>query len=81
MIPAPVEDYTTSRVLTMEYVRGQKVTSLHPVVQLDLAAPPFWSPLWFHPSARLIPALLLVFLVVGGIIVPIDRLPGPLYRS
>jgi ubiquinone biosynthesis protein len=36
VIPAPVEDYTTSRVLTMEYVRGQKVTSLHPVVQLDL---------------------------------------------
>ncbi|HEY2946738.1 MAG TPA: AarF/ABC1/UbiB kinase family protein [Vicinamibacteria bacterium] len=36
VVPAPVEDYTTSRVLTIEYVRGQKVTSLHPVVQLDL---------------------------------------------
>src|SRR5439155_3681435 len=36
VVPAPVEDYTTSRVLTTEYVRGQKVTSLHPVVQLDL---------------------------------------------
>jgi predicted unusual protein kinase regulating ubiquinone biosynthesis (AarF/ABC1/UbiB family) len=36
LVPAPVEDYTTSRVLTTEYVRGQKVTSLHPVVQLDL---------------------------------------------
>src|SRR5436190_948646 len=35
VIPAPVEDYTTSRVLTMEYLRGQKVTSLHPVVQAD----------------------------------------------
>jgi ubiquinone biosynthesis protein len=36
LVPAPIEDYTTSRVLTTEYVRGQKVTSLHPVVQLDL---------------------------------------------
>ena len=31
-VPAPVEDYTTSRVLTMEYVTGTKVTSLSPVV-------------------------------------------------
>jgi ubiquinone biosynthesis protein len=36
VVPAPVEDYTTSRVLTTDYIRGQKVTSLHPVVQLDL---------------------------------------------
>jgi predicted unusual protein kinase regulating ubiquinone biosynthesis (AarF/ABC1/UbiB family) len=31
-VPAPVEDYTTSRVLTMEYVTGTKVTALSPVV-------------------------------------------------
>lgn len=36
VVPAPIEDYTSSRVLTTEYIRGQKVTSLHPVVQLDL---------------------------------------------
>jgi ubiquinone biosynthesis protein len=36
LVPAPVDDYTTSRVLTTDYVRGQKVTTLHPVVQLDL---------------------------------------------
>ena len=36
VVPAPIDDYTTSRVLTTDYVRGQKVTSLHPVVQLDL---------------------------------------------
>jgi ubiquinone biosynthesis protein len=36
LVPAPVDDYTTSRVLTIEYVRGQKITTLHPVVQLDL---------------------------------------------
>jgi ubiquinone biosynthesis protein len=31
-VPAPIEDYTTSRVLTMEYVTGTKVTALSPVV-------------------------------------------------
>ena len=31
-VPAPVEDYTTSRVLTMEYVTGTKITALSPVV-------------------------------------------------
>jgi predicted unusual protein kinase regulating ubiquinone biosynthesis (AarF/ABC1/UbiB family) len=36
LVPAPIEDYTTSRVLTTEYVRGHKVTTLHPVVQLEL---------------------------------------------
>jgi ubiquinone biosynthesis protein len=36
VVPAPIDDYTTSRVLTTDYVRGQKVTTLHPVVQLDL---------------------------------------------
>src|SRR5204862_5736197 len=28
VVPAPVEDYTTSRVLTMEYVPGTKITAL-----------------------------------------------------
>ncbi len=36
VVPRPIEDYTTSRVLTMEYVEGQKVTSLSPVARLDL---------------------------------------------
>ena len=36
VVPAPVEDYTTSRVLTMDYVRGQKVTALSPVVRMEL---------------------------------------------
>jgi predicted unusual protein kinase regulating ubiquinone biosynthesis (AarF/ABC1/UbiB family) len=31
-VPAPIEDYTTSRVLTMEYVTGTKITALSPVV-------------------------------------------------
>jgi predicted unusual protein kinase regulating ubiquinone biosynthesis (AarF/ABC1/UbiB family) len=39
-VPAPVEDYTTSRVLTMEYVTGTKLTALSPVViqEVDGAA-------------------------------------------
>ncbi len=39
-VPAPIPDYTTSRVLTMEYVTGTKVTALSPVVlqEVDGAA-------------------------------------------
>jgi len=36
LVPAPVEDYTTSRVLTMEYVSGTRLDGLSPVVQLDI---------------------------------------------
>ena len=35
-IPAPVMDYTTSRVLTMEWVPGQKVTDIPPVRLIEL---------------------------------------------
>jgi ubiquinone biosynthesis protein len=36
VVPCPIEDYTSSRVLTTEYVRGQKITKLNPVVRVDL---------------------------------------------
>lgn len=36
IVPQPVEDYTTSRVLTMEYVRGTKVTSFSPLARLEM---------------------------------------------
>ncbi len=36
VVPSPVEDYTTSRVLTMDYIRGRKVTSLGPLHHLEL---------------------------------------------
>lgn len=36
VVPRPVGDYTTSRVLTMEYVAGTHVDSLSPVVKVDL---------------------------------------------
>jgi ubiquinone biosynthesis protein len=36
VIPAPIMDYTTSRVLTMEFIHGEKVTSLPPVRRIEL---------------------------------------------
>jgi ubiquinone biosynthesis protein len=38
VIPRPVDDYTTARVLTMDYVRGTKVTELSPLARIDLNA-------------------------------------------
>jgi ubiquinone biosynthesis protein len=38
IVPQPVDDYTTSRVLTMDYVLGTKVTELGPVRRLDIDA-------------------------------------------
>jgi len=35
-VPEPIEDYTTSRVLTMEYVSGYKLTALSPVVMTEI---------------------------------------------
>ena len=35
-VPAPIESYISKRVLTMEYVRGTKVTSLNPVALIDV---------------------------------------------
>ena len=39
VVPSPYLDFTTGRVLTMDYVPGQKITSLGPLarVELDLA--------------------------------------------
>ena len=35
VVPTPIEDFTTSRVLTMEYISGKKVTELSPLARLD----------------------------------------------
>jgi predicted unusual protein kinase regulating ubiquinone biosynthesis (AarF/ABC1/UbiB family) len=35
VVPQPIDDYTTSRVLTMEYVRGTKVTELSPLARQE----------------------------------------------
>jgi ubiquinone biosynthesis protein len=36
MVPRPVPDYCTSRVLTMDYVDGCKVTALSPLTRLEM---------------------------------------------
>ncbi len=38
IVPAPVEGYVATRVLTMDYVTGAKVTALNPVALVDAAA-------------------------------------------
>lgn len=35
IVPAPVLDYSTSRVLTMEYVHGKKITDLHALARME----------------------------------------------
>lgn len=37
VVPAPIDDYTTSRVITMEYIAGKKITDVSPLrfVELD----------------------------------------------
>lgn len=36
VIPEPIDDYTTTRVLTMEYIEGKKITALNPLRLLEL---------------------------------------------
>ena len=36
IVPDPVEDFTTSRVLTMEYIPGQNISSLSPLRLLEI---------------------------------------------
>lgn len=40
VVPEPYPDLTTSKVLTMEYVAGKKVTDLGPLAQLELDGAP-----------------------------------------
>lgn len=36
IVPQPVDDYTTARILTMDYVAGHKITDLSPLVRIDV---------------------------------------------
>lgn len=36
VVPSPIEDYSTSCILTMEYVEGKKITALGPLARIDL---------------------------------------------
>lgn len=35
IVPQPIPDYTTSKVLTMEYVKGEKITAVSPLRKLE----------------------------------------------
>lgn len=37
VVPLPVDDYTTTRVLTMDYIEGTKITSVSPVEWTEVA--------------------------------------------
>ena len=37
-VPSPIEDYTTSIVLTMDYVQGKKITAIGPLTRIELDA-------------------------------------------
>ena len=39
-VPTPIPDYSTSKVLTMDFVEGKKITSVSPLEQLDLNGAP-----------------------------------------
>jgi predicted unusual protein kinase regulating ubiquinone biosynthesis (AarF/ABC1/UbiB family) len=36
VVPEPIDDYTTTRVLTMEYIEGKKITALNPLRLLEV---------------------------------------------
>jgi predicted unusual protein kinase regulating ubiquinone biosynthesis (AarF/ABC1/UbiB family) len=36
VVPLPVADYSTSRVLTSDYIRGEKITKLSPLVRTEI---------------------------------------------
>lgn len=37
VVPAPIEEFTTARVLTMDYIKGRKITSIMPLRRVDLS--------------------------------------------
>lgn len=36
IVPRPVQDYSTGRVLTMEWIRGRKITKLSPLARMEV---------------------------------------------
>src|ERR1051325_1978753 len=39
IVPEPIDDFSTSRVLTMEYIPGKKITELSPLRLMDIDGP------------------------------------------
>ncbi|MFN2383197.1 MAG: ABC1 kinase family protein [Gemmatimonadota bacterium] len=40
IVPQPVEDYTTDRLLTMDFIRGKKITAVGPLGRLEMDGEP-----------------------------------------
>jgi len=36
LVPAPIDDYTTDKVLTMQYLKGQKITRISPLRRMEI---------------------------------------------
>ncbi len=47
VVPTPVDDFTTSRVLTMDYIEGRKITSLSPLRLIEIDGPSLASELFY----------------------------------
>lgn len=46
VIPEPIDDFTTTRVLTMEYISGKKITALNPLRLMDIDGALLAEELW-----------------------------------
>lgn len=57
VVPLPIEDYTTSRVLTMDYIKGKKITALSPLARIEIDG--------FHLAEELFRAYLKQILIDG----------------
>lgn len=71
VIPLPIDDYTKKRVLTMEYVSSRKITSLHPLIKMEIDGEPLIK--------ELLRAYLKQIFIDG--FVHIDPHPGNIYLS
>ncbi|HVT19361.1 MAG TPA: AarF/UbiB family protein [Thermoanaerobaculia bacterium] len=71
VVPLPVPDYTTARVLTMDFIRGRKVTELTPLGRLEVDGAAL--------AEQLLSAYLKMFLVDG--IFHADPHPGNVFLT
>jgi predicted unusual protein kinase regulating ubiquinone biosynthesis (AarF/ABC1/UbiB family) len=46
VVPRPIPDYTTARVLTMQYVSGRKISELGPMTRMEMDGPELASQLF-----------------------------------
>ncbi|MDB5050218.1 MAG: hypothetical protein JWO30_3289 [Fibrobacteres bacterium] len=71
IVPAPLESYSSDRVLTMEYLAGRKITTLSPLARLDVKGAPL--------AEELYRAFIKQILIDG--LVHVDPHPGNVYLT